>query len=96
MPRLIEMDLLQHFSESVARVFIMLRKKRGYTSYESFAFEHDFPRAQYWRVETGRHNLTLRTLSKLMAIHNLPLEEFLQLLREQDRESREPHTYPKL
>jgi hypothetical protein len=74
------MQLLRHFSESVARVFIMLRKEKGYTSYESFAFDHDFPRAQYWRVETGRHNLTFRTLAKLLAIHELTLDEFLTLV----------------
>jgi hypothetical protein len=70
--------LLRQFAESVARVFVGLRKEKGYTSYESFAFDHEFPRAQYWRVETGRHNLTLRTLTKLLIIHNLTLEEFLQ------------------
>jgi hypothetical protein len=70
--------LQRQFAESVARVFVTLRKEKGYTSYESFAFDHEFPRAQYWRVETGRHNLTLRTLTRLLIIHNLPLEEFLQ------------------
>lgn len=73
-----EEKLLRQFAESVARVFVALRKEKGYTSYESFAFDHEFPRAQYWRVETGRHNLTLRTLTKLLIIHNLTLEEFLQ------------------
>jgi hypothetical protein len=72
-----EEKILQQFAESVARVFVGLRKEKGYTSYESFAFDHEFPRAQYWRVETGRHNLTLRTLTKLLIIHNLTLEEFL-------------------
>ncbi|MBT1688208.1 XRE family transcriptional regulator [Dawidia soli] len=73
-----EEKVLRQFAESVARVFVGLRKEKGYTSYESFAFDHEFPRAQYWRVETGRHNLTLRTLTKLLIIHNLTLEEFLQ------------------
>jgi hypothetical protein len=73
-----EEKLLRQFAESVALVFVGLRKAKGYTSYESFAFDHEFPRAQYWRVETGRHNLTLRTLTKLLVIHNLTLEDFLQ------------------
>jgi hypothetical protein len=73
-----EEKLLRQFAESVALVFVGLRKAKGYTSYESFAFDHEFPRAQYWRVETGRHNLTLRTLTKLLIIHNLTLEDFLQ------------------
>jgi transcriptional regulator with XRE-family HTH domain len=80
-----ELVLLQQFAESVAGVFFMLRKQKGYTSYESFAFDHDFPRAQYWRVETGRHNLTLRTLAKLLAIHNLSLVKFLELVIEEKK-----------
>jgi hypothetical protein len=30
-----------------------LRIKRGYTSYENFAYENDIPRLQYWRIEKG-------------------------------------------
>lgn len=71
---------LIELAESVASVFIMLRKLKGYTSYESFAFDHDFPRAQYWRVENGKHNLTLVTLSKLLDIHGLTVPEFLRLV----------------
>jgi hypothetical protein len=77
--RFTEDELLQDFSKSAARVFVKLRKQKGYTSYESFAYEYDLPRAQYWRVETGRFNLTFRTLAKLLAIHKLILDEYMKL-----------------
>jgi hypothetical protein len=72
--------LFQQFVSRVARIFKQLRKQKGLPSYESFAFEHDFPRAQYWRVEDGKSNLTLRTVAKLLAIHNLTIDDFATLL----------------
>jgi hypothetical protein len=72
--------LLQQFATRVARMFKNLRKQKGHPSYESFAFEHDLPRAQYWRVEDGKSNLTFRTVSKLLAIHNLTVDDFAGLL----------------
>jgi hypothetical protein len=75
--------VFRKLSQSVASVFIKLRKKKGYSSYENFAFAHDFPRAQYWRVENGRGNLTLLTLAKLLAIHELTLDAFLQQVIEE-------------
>ncbi len=55
-----------------------LRKRKGYRSHESFAWDHDLPRAQYWRLEKGKANFTIKTLVKVLAIHNLTLEEFFK------------------
>jgi transcriptional regulator with XRE-family HTH domain len=57
-----------------------LRKQSGYTSHEDFAIDHDIPRVQYWRIEKGKTNLTLKSLVKLLAIHKLTVEEFFQAL----------------
>jgi hypothetical protein len=72
--------LLQQIIGRIAYVFKSLRIKSGSSSYEHFAFKHDFPRAQYWRVEDGKSNLTLRTIARLLAIHNLSINEFANLL----------------
>jgi transcriptional regulator with XRE-family HTH domain len=53
-----------------------LRKAKGYTSYENFAFDHDIPRMQYWRLEKGKSNVTIRSLEKILKIHNLSFKEF--------------------
>jgi transcriptional regulator with XRE-family HTH domain len=53
-----------------------LRKQKGYTSHEDFAFDHDIPRVQYWRLEKGQTNLTLKSLIKLLVIHKITVEEF--------------------
>lgn len=52
-----------------------LRIKAGYTSSETFAYDHEIPRVQYWRMETGV-NLTFTSLMRLLDIHKMSLEEF--------------------
>lgn len=54
-----------------------LRIKANYTSAESFAYDHDLNRVQYWRVESGT-NVTLKTLLKILDIHKISLGEFFE------------------
>jgi transcriptional regulator with XRE-family HTH domain len=56
-----------------------LRIKSGYTSYETFAFENELSRMQYWRMESGLTNLTIRSLIKILKIHKVTIEEFFKL-----------------
>ena len=53
-----------------------LREKKGYNSIKEFALDHDLPMIQYWRIEKGRANLTLKSLHKLLAIHSVSMEQF--------------------
>lgn len=53
-----------------------LRKKKGYTSHETFAYDYEMSRVQYWRIEKGKTNLTLKSLTNLLEIHGLSLKEF--------------------
>jgi hypothetical protein len=57
-----------------------LRKGAGYTSYESFAFDHEIPRVQYGRMEKGV-NFRIITLMRVLEIHKLTLEEFFTGLK---------------
>ena len=54
----------------------MLRKQKGYSSYESFAFDHGLARMQYWRLENGRTNVTIKSLEKILDIHQISFKEF--------------------
>lgn len=54
-----------------------IRLSKGYTSYETFAFENDLNRVQYWRIESGS-NITLKTLIKVLDIHKISLEDFFK------------------
>lgn len=52
-----------------------LRKARGYTNYEQFAFDHGLPRAQYGRYEKGQ-DLRLSSLVKVLNAMDVSLTEF--------------------
>ena len=54
-----------------------LRIKAGYASYETFAYEHGLPRAQYGRYEQGK-DLRFSSLVKVIAALGLTLEEFFK------------------
>ena len=53
-----------------------LRIKAGYTSHESFAISHDLSRMQYWRIEKGIANITIKSLLRILEIHKLTLSDF--------------------
>ena len=55
-----------------------LRIGKGYTSYEQFAWDNDLNRVQYWRMEKGV-NITLKSLLKVLEIHQLSLSDFFLL-----------------
>ena len=65
-----------------------LRKKKGYTSHEDFAYDHDLPRVQYWRIEKGKANITIKSLCKLLSIHDVSVEEFFYLMYREYKESK--------
>ena len=54
-----------------------LRIKSGYTSHESFAWDNNINRVQYWRIEKGS-NITLKTLLAVLDIHKISLADFFK------------------
>jgi transcriptional regulator with XRE-family HTH domain len=69
-------ELLKETLERIGSRLTELRKSKGYSSHEDFAYDYDLPRVQYWRIEKGKANLTIRSLYKIVAIHKLSVEEF--------------------
>lgn len=54
-----------------------LRIANGYSSYETFAFENNIPRVQYWRMEKGT-NFQLESLLRVLSAHQVSPEEFFK------------------
>lgn len=52
-----------------------LRIAKGYGNYETFAYEHDLPRAQYGRYERGQ-DIRFSTLVKVIKAFDMTVEEF--------------------
>jgi transcriptional regulator with XRE-family HTH domain len=66
--------------EIIGSKLLELRIKKGYSSHVDFAAEHNLPRIQYWRMEKGKTNVTLKSLNKVLAIHDLTIQElFMQI-----------------
>lgn len=57
-----------------------LRKAAGYTSYETFSFDHEIPRVQYGRLESGV-NFRIATLMRVLDVHDITLEKFFKGLK---------------
>ena len=63
--------------QKIADKLKKLRVEAGYTSAETFAFDNDINRVQYWRMEKG-NNFTMNSLIKILDVHKLTLEEFFK------------------
>lgn len=61
--------------ESLAKRLREVRKERGFSNYEQFAFENEIPRAQYGRYEKG-HDLRFSSLIKVLKAMDISLKEF--------------------
>ncbi len=81
-------EALQITLDRIGSKITYLRKKKGYSSHEDFAYDYDLPRAQYWRIEKGKANLTIKSLCRLLTIHNLSLEEFFYLIYKDSKDSK--------
>jgi transcriptional regulator with XRE-family HTH domain len=69
-------DVLKTTLERIGNRLTDLRKQKGYSSHEDFAYDYEIPRVQYWRIEKGKTNLTIKSLCRLLTIHKLTVEEF--------------------
>jgi transcriptional regulator with XRE-family HTH domain len=53
-----------------------LRIKKGFATAKSFTEKYNLPEIQYWRMENGKANITLKSLCKILSIHNVSLQDF--------------------
>lgn len=53
-----------------------LRIKNGYKSYESFAIDNNLSRMQYWRIEKGLTNITIKSLKRILDIYKISIDDF--------------------
>ena len=60
-----------------------LRIKKGYPTIKAFTERYDLPEIQYWRIEKGKANITLKSLSKILHIHRMTLHDFFCHIQDQ-------------
>lgn len=59
-----------------------LREKKGYSTLKEFAIDYDLPQIQYWRMEKGKANITLKSLARILKVHNMTLQDFFCMVTE--------------
>lgn len=64
--------LLTEIGEQLAK----LRTKKGFNTIKEFAVKYRLPAIQYWRIEKGKANLTIKSLGRILAIHKISFEDF--------------------
>lgn len=65
----------KRYLEKLGNRLKFLRKSKGFSNYEQFAYTYEIGRAQYGRYENGT-NISIKTLIKLIEIHGLTISEF--------------------
>jgi hypothetical protein len=73
--------------EVIGKKLIELRIKKGYTSHVTFAEDFDLPRVQYWRMEKGKANFTLKSLNRVLSVHGLSFEQLFSELARAEKEN---------
>jgi len=53
-----------------------LRIKKGYNSFEAFAYDNDLPRVLYGNYEKGTGNITYKNLLKVIKALDVSFKEF--------------------
>lgn len=74
------MNDYQNDLKLIGAKLIELRRSKGYTSHVMFADACKVSRIQYWRLESGKANFTIKTLTQILAIHNLTIAEFFSMM----------------
>jgi hypothetical protein len=75
-------------SEKVFKEFLLdvgiklaeLREEKGFGTIKEFVTRYDLPEIQYWRIEKGKANITVKSLVKILAIHKLSPRDFFEML----------------
>lgn len=67
-------EALQKLAERIKE----LRKAKGYTNYENFAYDHGIARAQYGKYEKGDNDLRFSSLLKVIEALGVTPEEFFK------------------
>lgn len=62
--------------EKLGQRMKQLRLKKGYTSLEKFAFDHNISRVLYSNYESGKGNITFKNLVKTVDALGVSLKEF--------------------
>lgn len=73
--------------EVIGKKLLELRIRKGYTSHVTFAEDFNLPRVQYWRMEKGKANFTLKSLNRVLSIHGVTLEQLFSEIAKEEKQN---------
>ena len=79
--------VFSEFLLEVGNKLTELREQKGYLTIKEFVTRYDLPEIQYWRIEKGKANITVKSLVKILLIHKLTPRDFFEMLHN-DKEAR--------
>jgi transcriptional regulator with XRE-family HTH domain len=71
------LDDTQQVIEKIGKRIREIRKEKGYTSHETFAYDFEIPRASMGRFERG-DNMRISSLHTVLKALNVTFEEFFE------------------
>lgn len=69
---------LNNILEEIGLQLRDLRVKRGFRTIKAFAARYRLPAIQYWRIENGRANVTIKSLLRILEIHKVSIKDFFR------------------
>lgn len=78
----------KYYSKVLAEIgakLVELRQKKGHSTIKEFTLNYDLPEIQYWRIEKGKANITIKSLMKILAIHKVSIPEFFCMLSSEEK-----------
>jgi len=71
-------DEFDTFLANIGQKLKTLRVESGFSSYEHFAYEKNFGRAQYGKYERGTEDMRLSSLFKILQALDISWEDFFK------------------
>jgi transcriptional regulator with XRE-family HTH domain len=72
--------MYREFLHDVGLKLTQLREEKGYSTIKEFVTRYDLPEIQYWRIEKGKANITVKSLIKILSIHKISPKDFFEML----------------
>lgn len=72
--------VFKEFLSEIGGKLTELREQKGYPTIKEFVTKYDLPEIQYWRIEKGKANITIKSLMKILLIHKLTPKDFFDML----------------
>lgn len=74
--------VFKRFLHDVGAKLTELREEKGYPTIKEFVTRYDLPEIQYWRIEKGKANITVKSLVRILAIHKISPRDFFEMLHD--------------